>query len=195
MSNIAQMTIGDLEPVQRWRMMKQAAGSLSIWWWLQDNLIMRCVKRCTCGTKPQKPSPWHSEKNPVLWLFGDGGTNVGFLEKKGFSLEPLYFCTLVCSPCFKLGDWSADLFNPKNGHPWIGQDMVFDSMGTPGGDSNPREPNQRSKFIAGLTLPAQRNQELVITNHYKSQRSSTIIHHHPTIILPSSYHHLRFVIA
>ena len=124
-----------------------------------------------------------------------GGTNVGFLGKKGFSLEPLYFCTLVCSPCFKLGDWSADLFNPKNGHPWIGQDMVFDSMGTPGGDSNPREPNQRSKFIAGLTLPAQRNQELVITNHYKSQRSSTIIHHHPTIILPSSYHHLRFVIA
>eukprot|EP00435_Cladocopium_sp_Y103_P053411 s735_g17.t1 len=50
--------------------LRRRQGILESWVHIQDvdqeNLIMRLVKRCTSGTKPQKPSPWHSEKNPVL---------------------------------------------------------------------------------------------------------------------------------
>ena len=52
---------------------------------------MRCVKRCTCGSKPQKPSPWHSEKNPVLWLFGDGGYQCRILGEKRVQLRTTLF--------------------------------------------------------------------------------------------------------
>lgn len=70
--------------------LKRRQGILESWVHIQDvdqdNLIMRCVKRCTCGTKPQKPSPWHSEKNPVL-LGRAFSVRVGDDEKSPISLR------------------------------------------------------------------------------------------------------------